>query len=125
MPAAGPDPAIRSSLIIAIYPVEDLEALHIIDERLVVNLHHEWVADGVAAPPRELAGTESQRKPIPLQILTCLSLIAKRAAPAKKAAPKKAGKAAKKAAPKRAKKTAAKKTAPKKKTAAKKGRGKK
>ena len=70
-------------------------------------------------------GTESQRKPIPLQILTCLSLIAKRAAPAKKAAPKKAGKAAKKAAPKRAKKTAAKKTAPKKKTAVKKGRGKK
>ena len=60
-----------------------------------------------------------------LQILIKPNLIAKRAAPAKKAAPKKAGKAAKKAAPKRAKKTAAKKTAPKKKVAAKKGRGKK
>ena len=60
-----------------------------------------------------------------LQILIQPNLIAKRAAPAKKAAPKKAGKAAKKAAPKRAKKTAAKKTAPKKKAAAKKGRGKK
>ena len=56
------------------------------------------------------------------QILTYLSPIAKRAAPAKKAAPKKAGKAAKKAAPKRAKKAVAKKPAKK---AATKGRGKK